>query len=333
MRGRKLTEAGKVVREVCAKFSDTPTISIAKKLLNDYPEMFFTLTQARGLVRYARGEDGHKIQRNKDPIGRSTPASLNPFKLPEPVKNEWTPFILDGVTKLGILADLHIPYHDITAVTTALQHLKKVNPDTILINGDLIDFYMVSRFNKDPRARNVAQEIKDVQQFLSVLRSNFKKQRIIFKFGNHDDRLYLYLRVKAPELLDMECLALEEVLELDKYGITEVIKEGRIIHAGELNIIHGHEYRTPMLAPVNAARGLFLKAKSSTLQAHCHSTSEHTEVGIRGDIITTWSMGCLADLKPEYARLNKYNHGVVDVEFHKNTFEVHNHRIIGNKVV
>ena len=64
-----------------------------------------------------------------------------------------------------------------------------------------------------------------------------------------------------------------------------------------------------MNSPVNPARGLFLKGYECAIESHYHRTSEHTEPTLLDKVITTWSLGCLCDLHPDYAPLNKWNHG------------------------
>jgi len=43
-----------------------------------------------------------------------------------------------------------------------------VEPDTIFINGDLVDFYAISRFNKDPERELKLQE--ELDEAVNVLR-------------------------------------------------------------------------------------------------------------------------------------------------------------------
>ena len=38
-----------------------------------------------------------------------------------------------------------------------------------------------------------------------------------------------------------------------------IIKDKRIVKINSLNVIHGHEYKGGISAPVNIARGLYLK--------------------------------------------------------------------------
>jgi hypothetical protein len=46
-----------------------------------------------------------------------------------------------------------------------------------------------------------------------------------------------------------------------------------------------------------------------------------------------WSTGCLCDLTPRYAVINRWNHGAAIVTVHADgEFDVHNFRIAGGKV-
>jgi hypothetical protein len=48
---------------------------------------------------------------------------------------------------------------------------------------------------------------------------------------------------------------------------------------------------------------------------------------------TCWSTGCLCDLRPEYARINKFNHGFASVQVYGDgQFDVHNFRIANGRV-
>ena len=90
------------------------------------------------------------------------------------------------------------------ALETALEFLHKDKPDMILINGDLLDFHSLSRFVKDPRSRSLSGELQMGRDFFAMLQKQFPKTKVVYKIGNHEERLETYLYVKAPELLDMQ---------------------------------------------------------------------------------------------------------------------------------
>jgi predicted phosphodiesterase len=234
--------------------------------------------------------------------------------------------------KLGIFSDLHIPYHDPGAVEVAIEHLKNAKCNFLLINGDLGDFYACSRHEKDPR-RKLADELDSIRQFLFWLRSQFPKQRILYKIGNHETNLERYLMREAPVLLGVPDFTIRDVLKLDSFQI-EVVESLQLIEAGKLSIYHGHELPQGMSSPVNPARGLWMRVQETILCGHWHRTSEHTETtGISRKVSSCWSVGCLCDLSPDYAIVNRWNHGfaIVDID-ESGDFEVHNHKIIRGRV-
>ena len=66
---------------------------------------------------------------------------------------------------------------------------------------------------------------------------------------------------------------------------------------------------------------------------HHHQTSEHTETTLDGRTVTCWSTGCLSELHPDYARVNRWNHGFAFVETHRDQFTVSNKRIRNGSVL
>jgi len=258
----------------------------------------------------------------------------NTYNLPNSLETHYEAYKLPKeCNDILFINDIHLPYHSLTALNIALKYGfdKKVN--TIFINGDLIDFYAISRFQKDPRKRDLGMEIKTTRDFLSILRKIFPLAKIFYKLGNHDVRWEHYLIEKAPDLLGLSEFNLESILKLADHDIT-MIPDKQIVHIGKLTALHGHELGTSIMSPVNIARGLYLKAKDNAICGHHHQSSEHTEPNINGKVVTCWSVACLSELHPDYAPINKYTHGfahirVVDEE---GNFEVTNLRIINGKI-
>jgi predicted phosphodiesterase len=326
----------KIARQYREQYPKMPTLTLARVMYNENAEVFKDVEAARYSLRHIEGKVGQlrKAQLKDKTFVLEDPRPYNPFKLPESEEVTFEPHRITGVTKLGILSDIHIPYHSIQALTAALQHLKKSQVDGILLNGDTIDFYGLSRFMKDPRKRSVSHELKAVNEFLDILQKQFPKAKIIYKLGNHDIRYEHFLMHKAPELLGIAEFEFKNLLKLQSRGI-ELVGDKRIMKANKLNIIHGHEFGGSVFSPVNIARGLFLKGKVSAIQGHNHQVSEHTEPNMDGEITTTWSLGCLSELHPEYLPINKWSHGVATVELDGNgiDYEVSNRRIYKGKLL
>lgn len=257
----------------------------------------------------------------------------NPLGLPDSKENKYNPYKFPvNHNDILFLTDIHVPYHNIPALTAALKYGLENEVNTIYINGDLIDFYAISRFQKDPRKRDLATEIYMARDFLYTLRRLFPTQAIYFKAGNHDIRWDHYLINNASDLVGIEEFSLQSILHLDKLNIT-FIPDKQLVRMGRLVALHGHEFGSSMFSPVNIARGLYLRAKDNAICGHHHQTSEHTEPNINGKVTTCWSVACLCELHPDYMPINKFTHGFAHVKvFDNEEFEVTNYRIVDGKI-
>ena len=329
-----------LIEEAVKKWTDLPSRTLARKLIKDNTRVFAgsSLEQVRNKIRYLRGTIGESHRKRP---GGGTAKQTSPhvphdpekYYVPESQEDSFLPYVvvtgLARDAKIDVLGDLHFPYHSVSAIKAALKEMDRDQPDIILLNGDILDFYKLSRFMKDPRARSAKEEIETVSDFLDTLQCRYPKTKFIWKDGNHDERLDHYIMVAAPEIYDMAkgSLSIRTLLKLDERGF-DYVTDKRPIYAGHLTILHGHEYPTPVLGPVNAARGLFLRTKACALVHHHHQVSEHGEPTVRDKMISTWSAGCLCGLHPAYARFNKWMNGYARVTLRSDgDFNVVNHKI------
>jgi predicted phosphodiesterase len=319
--------------DICRKWPNRGNLTLAKALYKKFPDLWPNIDGARGAIRIARGANG-KRSRNKarNPslakrgyAGQPLPA------LPHSSAEDWTPFELTAARTL-ILSDVHLPYHDSSAVEKAIEWGLEHEPDALILNGDICDFFAVSRWLKDPRKIRLKEEIDATIQFFRYVRARFPRARIIWKMGNHEERWEHYLWQKAPELLEVEAFDFAEIFKLPELGI-EIVKDQRIIMLGKLPVLHGHEYPKGITNPVNQARGMFIRGLECAIAGHGHRSSEHAEGTLLGKLVTTWSTGCLCNLTPAYARVNKWNWGFAFVESDRTgAFAVKNLRIYAGKV-
>lgn len=318
-------------KEICIQYREKygwemPTLKLARIVYKDNSLTFKDVEDARYALRALEGKAAKTSQKVKNVEDRP----YNPYNLPKSDEAIYEPFKILA-KRLLILSDIHIPYHSLSALTCTFDYSKKEKPDAILLNGDTLDFFGLSRFVKDPKARSFAEELRAFKEFMNILKKTFNAQ-IYFKMGNHEERYFHFLWMKAHEIVGVEEFELENIIKARAEGI-EIIKDKRIIKAGDLNIIHGHEFGGSVFSPVNIARGLFLRGKVSAIQGHNHQTSEHTESNMNGEIMTTWSMGCLCELNPAYLPINKWNHGFAIVDIEGSNFDVRNKRIFKGKIL
>ena len=55
---------------------------------------------------------------------------------------------MKGIEKIVVCGDMHIAEQDDIILKLFLRFLKKEQPDTLVLNGDILDFYDLSRFDK-----------------------------------------------------------------------------------------------------------------------------------------------------------------------------------------
>lgn len=331
---------GKIVEDYLKEWANLPNLTLAKKIYNENKEVFKDVDSVRGVIRYQKGNKGWQNRGEiKDNKYFETPGHSaiqygvpNPYGLPESEEQDWEPFVIPpGNGNIMILPDIHFPYHNIQALTAALDYASSEKLTAIVLSGDTMDCYALSRYEKDPRKRGFAYELEITRGFLQMLQDKFQCP-IYYKIGNHEERYEAFLKIKAPELLGVSDFRLETLLQMRSFGC-QMIESKQVIKAGKLRILHGHEFGRSVFSPVNPARGYYMRAKRSMIAGHNHQTSEHSENNLDGDVVTTWSMGCLCELHPHYMPINKWNHGAAHVTVQPDgSFEVHNFRIIGGKI-
>lgn len=314
---------------------DAPARTLGRRLAAD-TNGALTVDQAYQRIRYALGLSGAKNRRAAESSGGCNPRSLRKAgsspPMPPSKAEPWGPHDLGVVGLVGVLSDIHVPYHDEAALKAAVNHLRSDKIDALVLNGDVADFYSISRYTKDPRKRRFKAEVDAVRDMLAWLRGVFPHIPIVFKAGNHEERWGVWLFQHAPELADDPRTGLDQWLDMATFGVT-LVEDQRPIMAGKLPILHGHEKGKGISAPVNQARGAFLRLHHTVLEGHGHRTSAHCEPDMFGREIFCWSTGCLCDLRPEYSRLNKFNHGFATVRVEADgQFDVENYRIADGRV-
>lgn len=315
--------APEIKTAVLAEYNQHPNMSraqLAYEILNKH-SFEYTIDYMRQLVSLVLADAvrQHEVEFEN-----------NIISLPETWYEEISDYVIPkDVKKIGIINDVHVPFHAPTALKIAIEHIEKNNVDMLVLNGDIADFYAVSRFTKMSKYRNLSKEIEVVQQFLDYLRSKF--DNIIYKFGNHEARLDAYVQSQVPELGEIGGLSIHEVLGLSVRNI-KWIEHKVPIRFGKLTILHGDEIAAG--GQINTARNKLLAAFDNVLYGHHHATQDVFQRKINDEIVGSFGVGCLCGLKPYYATNNRWNYGFAIVERDDDGyFEVKNLKIINNKVI
>jgi len=312
---------------------EMPTHKLARIMYRENNLTFINVEDARTALRAIEGKQGtNEIPKDKSLILNVPSRPLNPYKLPKSDEERYKPFTIKGYKRGLIINDIHLPYHSIQALNAVLEYGVSYKPDFIFINGDLVDFHQLSYFQKDPMKKRFSKELKIMQEFLENLYTIFNC-KIFYKFGNHEERYDSFLYQKAGELVGVDEFKLETLVK-NRVPDIDIIRDKRLVVAGGLPFIHGHEFGRGVFNPVNAARGLYLQAKHSAVKGDCHTSSEHSEPNIFGKIMTTYSVGCLCGLTPKWLPLNKWNHGFATIDIiAEKEFRFRNYRIYNGKIL
>jgi predicted phosphodiesterase len=334
--GSYKTRGTEILRDLVRKHPDKPARTLARIAYELNPGCWKNLESARTAVRTMVGATGKARRDSK--IDKSLFRDPRPAgwgcTIPDAVVQlaGWKAFDIPGKHRTLILSDVHIPFHSTEALELALDYGREKKCTLILLNGDIADHYSISRWQTDPGLRDFPGEVLAIKKFLGGLRKNFPKARIIYKHGNHEERYSVFMQHKCPEFLGLEQFEWGNVFALPENKV-ELVHQKRPISLGKLNVIHGHEYPGGISAPVNPARGLFLRGKCHAICGHLHQSSQHSEKTLEQSVVSTWSTGCLCDLNPDYRPMNNWNHGFAFAETAADgSFEVQNLRVIDGKV-
>ena len=257
--------------------------------------------------------------------------TLDNFGIEESIGKEYLSAKLPPhLKKIGILSDIHFPYHDLQALTCAIKHLKEQEIDCLYLNGDIQDFYSISRHEKEKDMRDFKREVDMNRDFLQRLRDIFRSIPIYYKLGNHENRFSRSLNNEAEEFAQLHDLQFDVFFRLDKLGII-MVEDWQGMEMADLLVLHGHELYGG--GGVNPSQNLFNKTICNTLIGHVHRTSATQKKTGFKEFINTYSTGCLTLLSPKYMPFSMHNHGFAIVEIENGKSSVKNIQIKEGKIV
>lgn len=216
-----------------------------------------------------------------------------------------------GVQKELILADLHIPFHDEYAVQLALDFGEEAGVDTIVLLGDLVDFYMISPFRKLRSRKSVGEEVTEARQFLTNLRERFPDARIILKAGNHERRLQKFIMTNAPQIEDLVKNLLQDKLNLSALNIEYYEQPFRI---GKLWHLHGDEKSGRGGNPEYITNVMWKYIHDHFIVGHFHRSQEKIFKKITGEMFWGGAVGWLGK-SLDWAPLTNWTQGFALVTY------------------
>ena len=257
-------------------------------------------------------------------------SEVDNFGIEDSLGKEYTSLrITDDFKKVGVLSDIHVPYHSMSAIICAIKHLREQGIDCLILNGDIMDFYAISRHEKEKDLRDFPREIEMARNFLQKIRDLFPLIPIYYKMGNHENRWQRYLNEQAEEFSQLHEMQFEQFFRLDKLNMIYV-PDWQGIELGDLLILHGHEL---MAGGMNPSQSTFNKTFCNTLIGHVHRTTSTTKKNGFKEFFHTYSAGCLTQLSPKYYPFAQHNNGMAMVYIENGKTRVDNIMIKDGKIV
>ena len=328
------TNRGKICKDYLKRYSKMPIRTLASLIYSENEGQFNDYKHAYDVLRYYGGSKG-KVSRervvNKEVFRPVLPATNILDEMPKSFGSGPEFYNLPAsIREILLLSDIHMPYHAEDALRAAIMKGEADGVDCVILNGDSLDFHWLSTFDKDPTKPKMREELEQGRWLMKALRKTFPNAQIYFKIGNHEARLEKWLRHKAPEWIGTDEFELKMLLNFAEHKI-HLIESNTIIKAGNLFILHGHEYKGA--GSVNPARNLYLKAKSSAICGHFHRKSEFLTKDIGEVVHGAWTTGCLCELNPEYMpKGNDWVHGFARISLKEGgNFSVANYTVINGK--
>lgn len=135
-----------------------------------------------------------------------------------------------GVKKLVIGSDFHDIEADPFVLAVFIDTCRRIQPDVIILNGDVFDLYEFNRYDIDPRKADLEGRFEFVRErIFRPLREACPNAQIDFILGNHEWRLLklladsknMYLRILLANVAKM---SFASIFGVDEFRINIVSK-------------------------------------------------------------------------------------------------------------
>ena len=249
-----------------------------------------------------------------------------------------------SITRTMVINDLHIPFHDSRLVTISaggmlLDIAADIGVDRLILNGDVLDCYNWNRYGIHPEVEvDMDTELYLGRCFFENLRERFPHTKIVFLFGNHEDRYERWVIEKARPMYNR--LRLENELGLDRLDIEWYPYQTPYqVDGSNTWLIH-----SPPSYGVNGARtSLLTKMDQSWIYACTHREQKACISAGSGQVYTAYFNGWLGsiDETPSHRKVYSYRKGhfnwqhcaallttVDDVRTHVNQISIRDHACI-----
>ena len=196
-------------------------------------------------------------------------------------------------------------------VQSALKLLRRIKPHRVVLNGDVNDFFQLSRFNTElDRIDHLQEEIDEAVNLRAAIRRACPDADLIETEGNHDHRIRSYVAQNARALTSLRALEPANLFGWGELDITPVPAAGFLLRKNFL-VKHGTLVRGEAGA---TAKAELLQAGVSGISGHTHRLATYRRAGYEQ---RQWTeQGCLCRLDPAYlVGSPNWTHGIAVGQF------------------
>ncbi len=199
--------------------------------------------------------------------------------------------------RLVVFGDCQVPFHDYATLRAIERFMLDFEPTTIVNNGDFLDFYHLSDFDKNPervKGSGLQDELDIGRTLLTRWGDQHPKARKLLIQGNHEDRLRRFIW-RHPGVAGLRDLDLARLMRVE--DTWEVLPYKSLVEYASLLIEHGDLVRQHA---AYTAKAMFEKRGSSGIVGHTHRFGVYTRRDASEEYIYVEN-GCTCRLDPEYA--------------------------------
>ena len=217
------------------------------------------------------------------------------------------------IKRIIACSDFHVPYYSERAVVALLNVLAHYHVDLLIICGDFLDMYGVSKYIKLKTSweDQLQYEFDSGKGLLKRIREVYKG-RIIYIEGNHEFRLTKYLATDGKALSTLRCLTIQQQLNLDELGVEYVDSidgNGLYYFMDNLLFNHGKVVRKHSSFSAKAA---FEDQPINQVMGHTHRIGCFYKT-VRGKTAKSWEIGCMCDLDESFIANPNWQNGFLEI--------------------
>lgn len=206
------------------------------------------------------------------------------------------------------LSDWHIPFEEPYVLDLVYQYIYDMQPNEIILNGDILDLYGLSKYTKTPTTNSsLKQEIDKFLYYMEILRT-ITKCKITFIKGNHENRLEENIKKNIPGIYECETTYIPNSLQLNRFDI-DYCDVDYVIN----DVLFYHGKKCSNNASYTA-KAEFDKMVCNGVSGHTHRLGTYFK---KGKFKTYFWLenGCLCTMNPEYEKHTNWQHGFVVMDF------------------